>query len=195
MNHSSSSVILASQSPRRIELLKQVITDFKVIPSEVEEILRPDRSPEENAEALGLEKANWVAKHNPGHWVIGADTVVVLDEEIIGKPTDDEDARRILKRLSGREHQVVTGVAVVHLKTASTTTVSRVRIKPLTHEEIVTYVDSGEPLDKAGAYAIQGKGASLVDGFDGSYTNIIGLPIETLKDLLQQAGYPDKLTS
>ncbi|MCH8158173.1 MAG: septum formation protein Maf [Nitrospinae bacterium] len=182
-------VILASQSPRRIELLKQLVADFRVIPSEVVEVFRADLSPEENAVTLGREKADWVARRHPGHCVIGADTVVVLDGEIIGKPTDTDDAHRILKRLSGREHQVITGVAVLHSKTASAAAVSRVRMKSLTREEITAYINSGEPMDKAGAYAIQGKGASLIAGYDGSYSNIVGLPVETLKDLLQRAGY------
>lgn len=190
MNDFNTSVILASQSPRRIELLKQIIKNFRVIPSEVDEVCNADLSPEENAAALGQQKADWVAKRNPGHWVIGADTLVVLKNEIIGKPTDAEDACQILRRLSGREHKVITGIAVVHSNTVSTATVSRVRIKPLTEDEIISYVNTGEPMDKAGAYAIQGKGSSLVEGYEGSYSNIVGLPVETLKDLLLKSGFP-----
>ena len=190
MNDSCAPVILASQSPRRIELLKQIIGNFRVIPSEVDEVCLPDLSPEENAAFLGRQKADWVADRHPGHWVIGADTLIVLDDEIIGKPTDAEDACQILRRLSGREHKVITGMAIIHSNTSSAATVSRVRFKSLTETEIVSYVNSGESMDKAGAYAIQGKGSSLIEGYDGSYSNIIGLPIDELKDLLCKADFP-----
>ena len=109
-------VILASQSPRRIELLKTVIKNFRVVPSKIDEVCDIDLSPEENAVLLGREKATWVAKHHPHNLVIGADTMVVLENKIIGKPTDPENARQILKQLSGQEHKVITGVAVVHSK-------------------------------------------------------------------------------
>jgi len=180
-------VILASQSPRRIELLKSVVSDFQVIPSSVEETLRPGQSPEENAVALALEKARSVAARHPGHLVIGADTLVALEGEIIGKPEGPGDARRILKRLSGREHQVITGVAVVFGRSFQAAEVSRVRFHPLTEQEIDRYVATGEPLDKAGAYAIQGIGAALVAAREGSHSNIVGLPIGLLKKLLAQA--------
>ena len=189
MDRSKISVILASQSPRRIEILKRVIKNFLVIPSEVDEVCSPNLSPEENAIALGREKANWIANNHPCHWVIGADTLVVLENEIIGKPANVDEAHQILRRLSGREHRVITGVAVVHLNTFSAVNVSKVRIKSLTDNEIVSYVNSGEPMDKAGAYAIQGKGASLVENYEGSYSNIVGLPIGTLKDLLQKSEF------
>ena len=189
MNKSRTPVILASQSPRRVELLKQIIKNFLVIPSEVEEVCSSNLSPEKNAMVLGRKKAEWVANRHPRHWVIGADTLVVLKNEIIGKPANIDDAFQILRRLSGREHNVITGVAVVHSNTLSAVTVSKVRIKSLTDNEIVSYVNSGEPMDKAGAYAIQGEGASLVEGYEGSYSNIVGLPINTLKDLLQKAGF------
>ena len=189
MNKSRTPVILASQSPRRVELLKQIIKNFLVIPSEVEEVCSSNLSPEKNAMVLGRKKAEWVANRHPSHWVIGADTLVVLKNEIIGKPANIDDAFQILRRLSGREHNVITGIAVVHSNTLSAVTVSKVRIKSLTDNEIVSYVNSGEPMDKAGAYAIQGEGASLVEGYEGSYSNIVGLPINTLKDLLQKAGF------
>ena len=179
-------VILASQSPRRIELLKTIIKNFRVIPSKADEVCDIDLSPEENAVLLGREKATWVAKHHPHNLVIGADTMVVLKNKIIGKPTDAENARQILRQLSGQEHKVITGVAVVHLKIFSAASVSRVRIKTLTPNEINSYVKSREPMDKAGAYAIQGKGSLLVESYDGSYSNIVGLPIDLLKDLLQK---------
>ena len=189
MNNAHTPVILASQSPRRIELLKTIIKRFQVVPSKIDETCNTNLSPEENAVFLGRKKATWVAKHHPHHLVIGADTLVVLGSEIIGKPANVEDACQILRRLNGREHKVITGVAVVHSKTLSAASVSRVRIKPLTQNEIASYVNSGEPMDKAGAYAIQGQGSFLVESYKGSYSNIIGLPVEMLKDLLQKSDF------
>jgi len=179
-------VILASQSPRRIELLKTVIENFRVVPSKIDEICDIDLSPEENAILLGRKKATSVAKLHPHHLVIGADTLVVLENKIIGKPTDTENARQILRQLSGQEHKVITGVAVVHSKIFSAASISRVRIKTLTSNEINSYVKSEEPMDKAGAYAIQGKGSFLIESYDGPYSNIVGLPINLLKNLLQK---------
>ena len=182
-------VILASQSPRRIELLKTVIKNFRIVPSKIDEVCDIDLSPEENAVLLGREKATWVAKHHPHNLVIGADTMVVLKNKIIGKPTDAENARQILRQLSGQEHKVITGVAVVHSKIFSAASISHVRIKALTPNEINSYIESGEPMDKAGAYAIQGEGSFLVESYSGSYSNIIGLPMDLLKDLLQKLNF------
>ena len=182
-------VILASQSPRRIELLKTVIKNFRIVPSKIDEVCDIDLSPEENAVLLGRGKATWVAKHHPHNLVIGADTMVVLKNKIIGKPTDAENARQILRQLSGQEHKVITGVAVVHSKIFSAVSISHVRIKALTRNEINSYVESGEPMDKAGAYAIQGEGSFLVESYSGSYSNIIGLPMDLLKDLLQKLNF------
>jgi len=182
-------VILASQSPRRIELLKTVIKNFRVVPSKIEELCDKDLSPEENAIFLGRKKATWVAKQHPHNLVIGADTMVVLKNEIIGKPSDAENARQILRQLSGQEHKVITGVAVVHSKIFSAASISHVRIKALTPNVINSYVESGEPMDKAGAYAIQGEGSFLVESYSGSYSNIIGLPVDLLKDLLEKSNF------
>ena len=182
-------VILASQSPRRIELLKTIIKNFRVVPSKIDEVCDIDLSPEENAILLGRKKATWVAKEHPHNLVIGADTIVVLENKIIGKPTDAENARQILRQLSGQEHKVITGVAVVHSKIFSAASISHVRIKALTRNEINSYVESGEPMDKAGAYAIQGEGSFLVESYSGSYSNIIGLPMDLLKDLLQKLNF------
>ena len=140
-------IILASQSPRRIELLRQIVSDFEVIPSAIEEVIDPQRTPRENAVVLAVEKALWVASNNKGHFVLGADTLVVLDGEIIGKPIDRDDAYRILRRLSGREHQVITGVAIVNAAIFKDAASSTVAIKPLTDEEIFRYIDGGEPMD------------------------------------------------
>ena len=189
MNNPKIPVILASQSPRRIELLKTVIENFRVVPSKIDEICDTDLSPEENAILLSRKKATSVAKHHPHHLVIGADTLVVLENKTIGKPTDAEDARQILGELSGQEHKVITGVTVVHSKIFSAASVSHVRIKTLAPDEIHSYVESGEPMDKAGAYAIQGKGFFLVESYDGPYSNIVGLPIDLLKDLLKKLNF------
>ena len=182
-------VILASQSPRRIELLKTVIKNFRIVPSKIDEVCDINLSPEENAILLGQKKAAWVAKEYPHNLVIGADTMVVLENKIIGKPTDAENARQILRQLSGQEHKVITGVAVVHSKIFSAASISHVRIKALTPNEINSYVESGEPMDKAGAYAIQGEGSFLVESYSGSYSNIIGLPTGLLQDLLQKLNF------
>jgi len=189
MTPQKKSVILASQSPRRRELLKKIVPDFEVVPSSVEEIFRPELSPRENAIAVARMKALDVSQSHPGHYVIGADTIVVLDNEIIGKPDDAEDARNILRRLSGQGHQVITGVVIIHSGRMEDAAVSKVTIRPLNDEEIARYVATKEPLDKAGAYAIQGEGASIVASYSGSYSNIVGLPLDTVKTLLKQGGY------
>ena len=189
MKNSQTPVILASQSPRRIELLKTIIKNFKVIPSKIDEILDSSLSPEENAIYLGRKKATSVAKHNPHHLVIGADTLVALESKIIGKPTNTEDACRILQLLNGKEHKVITSVTVVSSKILSATSVSRVRLKALTQNEINSYINTGESIDKAGAYAIQGQGSFLVKSYEGSYSNIVGLPLELLKQLLLKSEF------
>jgi len=184
------SVILASRSPRRFELLKKIVPNFDVIPSSADEIFQSELSPRENAIAIAYAKALDVSKNHPGHFVIGADTIVTLDDEIIGKPKDAADARNILKRLSGKRHQVITGVVVVHSEPMKDAGVSEVNIRSLTDDEIARYVETGEPMDKAGAYAIQGKGAFMIDSYSGSYSNIVGLPLDIVKTLLKRAGYP-----
>ena len=184
-------LILASQSPRRLELLKQNTDQFEVVPSSVEEKIDYGLRPEENVRILARAKAENVAKDYPDCWVIGADTLVTLHQEILGKPVDIPDAQRMLRRLSGKEHRVATGICVVGPdKTLENAVTSRVRFKSLTDEEIESYVETGEPMDKAGAYAIQGKGSFMISDFSDSKTNIIGLPLDELKELLRKAGYP-----
>jgi septum formation protein len=182
-------VILASQSPRRIELLKTIIENFLIIPSNTDEVCDINLSPEENAIMLGRNKATCVAKHHPNSLVIGADTMVVFKKKILGKPTDIENARQILRQLSGQEHEVITGITLVHSQILSAYQISRVRMKNLNSKDINSYVESGEPMDKAGAYAIQGEGSFLVESYSGSYTNIIGLPMELLANLLQKLNF------
>ncbi len=184
-------LILASQSPRRSELLTQAGIAFEVVPADVDEIIDPALSIQENIKALAALKASWVAKNNTDAFVLGADTVVVLDNKIIGKPRDRQDAQQILSRLSGKTHQVVTGYAIItpEPKTLSDTVTSLVSFHTLTQETIENYIDSSEPMDKAGAYAIQGLGKKLVSGYEGSYTNIVGLPVEEVLHCLKRAGF------
>ena len=190
MTENTAKLILASQSPRRLELLKQVTDQFEVVPSSVEEKLDYGLPPEENARALARTKAESVAENYPHDWVIGADTLVTLDHEIFEKPVDVPDAQRILRRLSGREHFVITGICVVSPgKTLDKAVTSKVHFKPLSQEEISNYIETGEPMDKAGAYAIQGKGSFMIREFSGSRSNIIGLPIDELKILLKKTGF------
>jgi septum formation protein len=191
MTNDDSKIVLASQSPRRVELLKEISAQFEVAPSSIEEVLDPGLRPEENAQNLARAKAESIASNFPDCWVIGADTLVTLDHEIFGKPEDEEDAKRILKKLSGREHLVVTGICVVGpKKTLDKAVVSKVKIKPLTDQEIEDYISTGEPMDKAGAYAIQGEGNFMVRSFSGSKNNIIGLPLDELKILLKKTYHP-----
>jgi septum formation protein len=174
-----------------VELLKEISAQFEVAPSSIEEVLDPGLRPEENAQNLARAKAESIASNFPDCWVIGADTLVTLDHEIFGKPEDEEDAKRILKKLSGREHLVVTGICVVGpKKTLDKAVVSKVKIKPLTDQEIEDYISTGEPMDKAGAYAIQGEGNFMVRSFSGSKNNIIGLPLDELKILLKKTYHP-----
>ncbi len=184
-------IILASQSPRRRELLKTLTSHFEVMVSEAEEIIDQKKSPIENVQNLAEKKMVWVAKSNPGRFVIGADTVVAFDDEILGKPEDEKDACRILRLLSGNLHQVITGVAAAGpgINDFVQAEVSIVQFKTLTDDQISDYVATGEPMDKAGAYAIQGKGAELIESHKGSYSNIVGFPLEIVKPLLIRAGY------
>jgi septum formation protein len=191
MPSSSNKLILASRSPRRLELLRSLGLEFTVSPSHVDEITEPKQSPEQNATKIARDKAHWVARQNPGCYVLGADTMVVLDQKIIGQPTDEEDAYRILSKLTGKQHRVITGVVLItpEAEEYAAAVVSTVTIKTVSEAEIRAYIATGEPLDKAGAYAIQGKGAFLIESWEGSYSNIVGLPLEALTDLFQQAGF------
>jgi septum formation protein len=193
MPSSPKKLILASRSPRRSELLRSLGLEFEVSPSRVEEITDPGQSPEQNATKIARDKARWVARQNPGCYVLGADTMVVLDREIIGQPTDEEDACRILSKLAGKQHRVITGVVLItpEAQEYETAVVSTVTLKPVSENEIRSYIATGEPLDKAGAYAIQGEGSFLVEAWEGSWSNIVGLPLEALTGLFQQAGFPD----
>jgi len=192
MPSSTKKLILASRSPRRLELLQSLGLVFEVSPSKVEEITDPGQSPEQNAVKIARDKARWVARKNPGSYVLGADTMVVLDREIIGQPADEEDAFRILSKLAGKQHRVITGVVLItpEAKEYETAVVSTVSIKTVAENALRSYIATGEPLDKAGAYAIQGQGSFLVESWEGSWSNIVGLPLEALTGLFQKAGFP-----
>jgi septum formation protein len=189
-------LILASASPRRRQLLAGSGVPFQVVPAAIDEQPLVAEPPDAYVRRLALAKAEAVARRYPGAFVLGADTTVTIDRLLLGKPQDVEEARQMLRRLSGRVHQVLTGVAVVQTGTTGgaagrrlvEVTVSRVEMRPLTARTIAWYLASGEPMDKAGAYAVQGLGAALVERVEGSYTNVVGLPLSETLALLRQAG-------
>ena len=177
-----SSIILASKSPRRQELLHHITDDFEVIVSTVDEILPKDIVPEEAPVYLSRIKAQAVAGEHPDRVVIGADTVVILDGEVLGKPRDEDDAVRMLRALSGKVHTVVTGCTILSgRQIASFSDRTSVEFYALSDREIEEYIATGEPFDKAGAYGIQGKGSVLVKRIEGDFFNVMGLPVGRLK--------------
>jgi len=188
-------IVLASASPRRKQLLEQIGLKFQVIPSTAEELLLPDETPEEHVIRLSIDKASEVANRPgvAGRWFIGSDTIVLCKQQILGKPVDEQHATEMLRLLSGREHRVLSGYAILDRKTGkqSAEAVSTsVRFRELTAVEIARYIASGEPADKAGAYAIQGLGVCFVAGIKGSYTNVVGLPLCRLTLALKELGVP-----
>ena len=186
----NSRLILASKSPRRRYLLEQAGLEFSVIPSNLEENSIPLSSAESYVRRLAEAKAKDISQRYPDSWVIGADTIVFIDHTMLGKPGSRPEARRMLRRLSGKTHQVLTGYCIC-CETAgrlfSETIKTDVCFKELTELQIDWYINSGEPFDKAGAYAIQGIGTFLVKGIHGSYTNVVGLPVcEVLEFLINE---------
>ena len=174
-------MILASQSPRRIELMRDAGFDVQVIPADIDESARPGEGPFELVERLARAKAEAVSSAHaaPGETVVAADTIVALDGELLGKPADEADARRMLRALSGKTHQVATGVCIAHgERIDSFVDITDVTFYELSDAEIDAYVATGEPMDKAGAYGIQGTyGRMLVERIDGDFYNVVGLPI------------------
>ena len=178
-------IILASASPRRAKLLKKIIEDFEIIPSKVDESKITANTPEEFAKSAALAKAKEVAKNNPNAVVIGADTIVVLEGKILGKPKDKKDAFAMLQSLSGKTHQVITGIAIVDGKKITTgVETTQVTMKKIATETIRSYVESNRPLDKAGSYGIQEIEGEFVEKVEGDYDNVVGLPTQKLKKLI-----------
>ncbi|HZT11108.1 MAG TPA: Maf family protein [Actinomycetota bacterium] len=192
IDNSSIALVLASSSPRRSEILTSLGIPFAANPADVDERLRPGESGEAAASRLASDKAALVAARHPESWVLAADTLVLLDGDILGKPRDDAEAAEMLRRLAGREHRVVTAVRLRKGADAGREAVvlSSVRISPLSPEEIRWYVATGEPRDKAGAYAVQGLGARFIESVTGSYTNVMGLPARAVYSLLKETRDP-----
>ncbi len=180
-------IVLASGSPRRYELLKGLGLNFRVVPSDAPE----DHSLESDFQAIvkknARNKGMAVAQKHPESLIISADTIVVLGRQIMGKPKTEQEAFRMLKALSGQTHEVYTGISLIFKKyerTALDAVCTKVRFRPLSEEEIWAYINTGEPFDKAGGYGIQGQGALLVDGIEGCYYNVVGLPLARLFTML-----------
>ncbi|MFL5565714.1 MAG: Maf family protein [Gemmatimonadaceae bacterium] len=186
---SSCRVVLASGSPRRRQLLDLIGITHEVRPSNIDETARPREAPRRHAERLAREKATAVARRDPDLITIGADTVVVINRKVLGKPVDDADAARMLAMLSGREHTVITAVAVSRgKKLRSAIEEVRVKFRRLRDAEIDAYIATREPMDKAGAYGIQGYGATIVERIEGDYFAVMGLPLVRLINLLHDVG-------
>jgi septum formation protein len=188
-------LVLASASPRRAELLRAAGIEFDVLIANVDESARPGETPAQHVARLAEEKAFRVLPQAGRRPVLGADTVVVVDDHILGKPADAADAARMLRMLAGRKHQVMTGVALIptvpqvdSIAVHDGIEVTTVEFAPLSDAEITAYVSSGEPMDKAGAYAIQGLASLFVTRIEGSYANVVGLPVALVYNLCKRAG-------
>lgn len=191
MNRKNDKIILASASPRRLELLASAGVEFEVFASDIPEEPLPGEPPEDHAVRLARGKALYAAARVDGRFFIGADTIVVCNGEIMGKPKDAADAERMLKKLSGIAHSVITGYAVYDKERDGIVTdavTTRVYFKPLRDEDIRAYIATGCPFDKAGAYAIQGGAAHMVPKIEGSYTNVVGLPLCEVVEALRSMG-------
>jgi len=187
-------LILASASPRRRELMGLLRIPFRVDPADIDEVPPHGNSPEEIAQALARQKALVVSNRYRQGIVLGADTIVVLDADILGKPQDAREALAMLRRLNGREHRVVTGIAlldIVHgnvLREQCAAVCTRVWFRQVSDEHLQRYVDTGEPMDKAGAYGAQGYGSTLIERIEGCYFNVVGLPVSRLCAMLEEWG-------
>jgi septum formation protein len=184
-------LILASSSPRRRAFLRQLGIPFRTVPSRISEALRQGESPEAHVLRLSREKAQDVARQRPGQWVIGADTIVLVSGVILGKPSTPEEARWMLEAIQGRVHEVLTGICVLRVsdeRIATQLVRTAVHIREMAPEEMAWYVNTGEPFDKAGGYAIQGLGGVFVTRIEGSYTNVVGLPVPELVQMLRDLG-------
>jgi nucleoside triphosphate pyrophosphatase len=182
-------VVLASSSPRRRDLLNLIGISHEVRPANIDETMRPRETPRRHAERLAREKAGAIATRDPKLITIGADTIVVINRKVLGKPADVVQAATMLRRLSGREHTVITAVAVSRgKKLRSAVEEVRVKFRRLRDDEIDAYIATGEPMDKAGAYGIQGYGATIVECVNGDYFSVMGLPLARLVGLLRDVG-------
>ena len=180
-------LVLASRSPRRADLLTSAGYEFEIVPADIDERLLDGETPAAHVRRLARDKAALVARDHPESVVLGADTVVVIDAVVLGKPADDADAARMLRRLSGRTHDVLTGVALLTPTDQECALEStRVTFRELTAGDIAWYVASREPEGKAGAYAIQGRASRFVTRVEGSYSNVVGLPVSLVDRLLRQ---------
>jgi len=191
MKNAPPPLILASNSPRRSALLRQIGAQFSVASADVDESIMPGEPAEEYVVRVARDKVRVAVQRISAGIVIAADTIVVLDNEIMGKPADAQDAKKVLMKLSGRMHRVITGVAVAETVTGRElvkTALTKVWFRELSASDIASYVASGEPLDKAGAYGIQEKGALLVDKIEGCYNNVVGLPLALLGEMLREFG-------
>lgn len=185
------SLVLASASPRRKELLLTAGFEFITDPADVDESAHPDENPEDYASRIALAKAVTTASRHSSGIVLGADTIVVVDGEIFGKPSGEADARRMLLRLSGREHRVLTAVAIVDAETGRSATAveeTKVLVSPLSARTIDEYIKTGEPMDKAGAYGIQGGASVFIEGISGCFFNVVGLPLYRVSVMLEGFG-------
>jgi len=184
-------IILASSSPRRKELLSTLGLNFMVVPPHIEEEVVKGENPQEHVARLSQAKATEIGKAFRDCWILGADTIVFIEGEVLGKPQSEAEAYLMLKKLSGREHTVLTGFFIYHprnQKFFSEVVESRVKIKQLEDEEIKAYIKTGEPFDKAGAYAAQGRGMFMIEKIFGSFTNVIGLPVCEVVNALKNLG-------
>jgi len=191
-NKNKAKLVLASSSPRREEILNQLKLKFTIVPGKIDESTYNSSKPEELVKTLAVEKARSVSGLVEDALIIAADTVVVYGDEILGKPADQAEAKEQLKLLSGREHNVITGIAVLDSETGEVLVernVTRVKMLEFNEEKIDKYISTGEPMDKAGSYGIQGLGGLFVEEIEGSYYSVVGLPIHQLAELLDKFNY------
>ena len=190
-NYKEADFILASASPRRRELLAQLGLSFMVVPSSLQESNQSGMRPHVHATYFAEAKAKEVANRHPHNWVLGADTIVVLGQEILGKPADFTEASSMLSRLAGQNHRVITSICLIHASmevVESEWVETKVCMRSLSVEDIEGYIRTGEPMDKAGAYGIQGIGGCLVQRIEGSYSNVVGLPLCETLELFRRHG-------
>ncbi len=184
-------IILASESTRRVDILRMLGIPFSIVPPDIDESRKQDETPKEYALRISHEKARKVGMHFPDKWVIGADTIVVYKGRILGKPKNEEEAFAMLQLLKGKWHKVITGFCVLNIARKITyrdAVETRVFMKDLLDQEIMKYIGTSEPLDKAGSYAVQGRGGYMVKEIKGSYSNVVGLPICEVSEVLLSLG-------